>query len=381
VAEHDAELSPHDAVAVQASLGRALHYAGDTGAAHALVEGALAAARGLGHPELLTHALAASVQIRVPMHAYDFDVIVARAGEVWDLREQVEDRMPAASMMEYATVASLARGARAEAMDWLKRLEFLTEVTGSRFERYVLMCQRQATSFLDGDLDLAEQRAGQNLEFAEELGEDVSGVHGVQMFLIRREQDRLGELVPVVRMLLRANPAAAMWRPGLVLLLSSVELRDDAETLLHELVTTGFAGLPRDSLFPAAVAFLAESAWLLRAAEARGQLEQSLLPWAGTGISVGHFVGHLGAADRYLGLLAELAGRLDDAARRLSDALDFNRGLGAVIWEAHTLADLAGVERARGALDRARLHVAEARVLAERHGFAAVHRRLDALAF
>jgi class 3 adenylate cyclase/tetratricopeptide (TPR) repeat protein len=379
-AEHAGALAPRDAIAVQASLGRALHYAGETEAANEIGEAALGAARRLGDVKLLTHALSASVQIRVPMRAEDFGVIVDRAQEVWELRDETDDLTAAESLSVYAVVACLCRGARDDAMFWLRRVQQTVDITGWRFERYVLNSLLQTTAFLDGDLARAETGAEQNLEFSQQLGEDVSGVHGVQMFLIRREQDRLDELVPVVRMLLQVNPATAMWRPGLVLLLATVGMAEEAGGQLRDLVATGFRGLPRDNLFPAAVAFLAESAFLLDARDAARELERSLRPWAGTGISVGHFVGHLGAADRYLGLLARLDGRLDVAFDRLNGALDFNRRLGAVIWEAHTLADLADVERTRGERDRARVRLAEGRLLAARYALPAVERRLRALA-
>ena len=170
-----------------------------------------------------------------------------------------------------------------------------------------------------------------------------------------------------------------MWRPGLVVLLVEVGMADDAGRLLLELAADDFGALPRDNLFPAALCFLAEAAFHLGAAESGREVEALLEPWAGCGAMTGHLVGHLGAVDRYLGLLAWLDGRLDDAERRLTAALDFNRRLGAVIWEAHTLVDRAALGSARDEIDVAHECSAAARVLAERHGLAAVARRLDAL--
>ena len=50
-----------------------------------------------------------------------------------------------------------------------------------------------------------------------------------------------------------------------------------------------------------------------------------------------------------------------------------------MIWEAHSLVDLAALGWARGDIDTARERGVGARILAERHGLAAVGRRLDAL--
>ena len=376
---HADALSPSRAIRVRASLGRALHYAGRVESALHVVEDAVGAARRLGDPSVLAHALTASVQTRVPMLLADLDIVIERAEEVWRLRDRIDDPNLLSTAAEYASVACLSRADRDGALRWLDRLRESAERLGSRFTEFVLLCKWQVMTFLDGDLVEAERQAEANLEFGRQLGEDVSGVHGVQLFLIRREQDRLVELVPVVRMLLELNPATAMWRPGLVVLLAEVRMTDDAARLLLDLAAHDFAALPRDNLFPAALCFLAEAAFHLGAAVPGRDIEALLEPWAGSGAMTGHLVGHLGAVDRYLGLLAWLDGRLDDAEHRLTAALDFNRRLGAVIWEAHTLVDLAALALARDEIDVSRERRVGARILAERHGLAAVTRRLDAL--
>jgi hypothetical protein len=313
------------------------------------------------------------------MRLADLDVVIERAEEVWRLRDLADDPDLIGTAAEYASVACLSRADREGALRWVERLRQTAERLGGRFTEFVLLCKLQVMTFLDGDLVEAEQQAEANLEFGRQLGEDVSGVHGVQMFLIRREQDRLGELVPVVRMIVKLNPATAMWRPGLVVLLVEVGMTDDATRLLLDLAVQDFAALPRDNLFPAALCFLGEAAFHLGATVPGSEIEALLGPWAGSGAMTGHLVGHLGAVDRYLGLLAWLDGRLDDAEHLLTLALDFNRRLGAVIWDAHTVVDLAALDVARGDLDVARERGVEARALAERHGLAAVTRRLDAL--
>jgi hypothetical protein len=55
-----------------------------------------------------------------------------------------------------------------------------------------------------------------------------------------------------------------------------------------------------------------------------------------------------GSAARYLGILATVMGRLDEAERWLLQALAMNRRIGASPWVGHTLADLAAVLVKRG---------------------------------
>jgi tetratricopeptide (TPR) repeat protein len=365
------------AVLVQASFGRALHYIGQTEEPRRITEEALAAARRLDDPALLAHALLTSIQIRVPMIGPDYAVVVDRTHELWSLHDRLPDPDPIAHATEYAVAVCLDLGERERADELLARLVNLSDRLGVRFIRYVLMSQLEVIAFIDGDLERAEREAEATLEFGRQLGEDVTGVHGIQMFLIRREQDRLAELVPVVQMVLRLNPASAMWRPGLVLLLAESGLREEARGFLDELATNRFAAVPHDNLLPTALCFLAESAARLDAVEHAPELSDLLEPWAGYGVSGGHMVAYLGATDRYLGLLAALDGRLDDAETRLRSALAFNRSVGAKVWEAHTLVDLARVALERGEVRIAEEHAVAARALAARLGLKAVLRDLD----
>jgi class 3 adenylate cyclase/tetratricopeptide (TPR) repeat protein len=377
---HASALPERQAVVVQASFGRALHYVGQTEEPRRITEEALAAARRVGDPALLAHALLTSIQIRVPMIGPDYAVVVDRTEELWALHDQLIDPDPVAHATEYSVAVCLDLGDRERADDLLSRLINLSDRLGMRFIRYVLLSQLEVVAFIDGDLERAEREADATLEFGRQLGEDVSGVHGIQMFLIRREQDRLAELVPVVQMLLRLNPATAMWRPGLVLLLAESGLRDEARGFLDELATDGFAAIPHDNLLPTALCFLVEAAARLDAVKHAPELAELLEPWAGYGISGGHMVAYLGATDRYLGLLAALEGRLDEADTRLKSALAFNRGVGAKVWEAHTLADLARVALARGDVAIAGEHAAAARIVAGQHGLLAVLRDLGDIA-
>jgi hypothetical protein len=378
-AAHEADLPPEQAVVVRASLGRAMHYVGHVEKPRRIAEEELAAARRLADPRVLAHTLLISIQTRIPLRRPDLEPVIERADELWDLRDRLADADPVAHALEYATAACLDLGDRSRADSRLARLVEVSDRLGSRFIQYVLMSHLQVVAFNNGDLDGAERQADATLEFGHQLGEDVSGVHGTQLFLIRREQDRLAELVPVVQMILRLNPASAMWRPGLLLLLAEVGMHEEAQSLLRELAAGRFAAVPHDNLYPTALCFLAETAARLGAGDHAGELAALLEPWTGLGIAGGHMVAYLGAADRYLGLLARLDGRLDDAARLLDAAVAFNRGVGTAVWTAHTHVDLAEVELVRSHVGSAAAHAVEARALAERHGLAAVARRVAAL--
>jgi tetratricopeptide (TPR) repeat protein len=375
---HSSDLPSDRAVVVRASLGRALHYVGEGDEGVGIVEAALNEARELGDPQVLAHALVASMVEQFPLGRARLDVQLERAEEAWRLGDQLSDVEPLATAAEFSFALCLDRADRSCAARWHDRLGAVLDRIGwSRFSRYVWMSQPQVMAFLDGNLEKAERQANEAMEIGRSLGSDVSGVHGVQLFLIRREQDRLDELLPMIRMLLQLNPVNAMWRPGLALLLAEVGIVDEARQVLDELAIDAFAAVPHDHLYVPSLCFLAETAVRLRAVAAGEQLAGLLAPAGGAGVTMGHPVGNLGAADRYLGLLAWLLDRLDDAEARFDQAVAFNRRLGAVIWEAHTLTDWAGVCVARDEATRGGELASQAKSLAESYGLPAVIRQLE----
>ena len=76
------------------------------------------------------------------------------------------------------------------------------EQTAQPFMLHVAEHYRSAIALCDGRLEEAEAAARRSHEWSRLLtGRDASGVYGIQMFSIRREQGRLAELAPVVRIL------------------------------------------------------------------------------------------------------------------------------------------------------------------------------------
>jgi hypothetical protein len=125
-------------------------------------------------------------------------------------------------------------------------------------------------------------------------------------------------------------------------------------------------------LFPAALCMLAEAAFLMGRPEPVGLIETELEPWATGGVPLGGTVSFVGAATRYLGLLAWLSDRHEVAEARFAEALAFSRGLESPLWTAHTLADWAGMRIARGDIAGSQPLVAEVAAIADRHALVAI---------
>ncbi|HUJ65226.1 MAG TPA: AAA family ATPase, partial [Acidimicrobiales bacterium] len=218
------------------SLARSYHYTGRFEDATTLADKALSEARRVGDPVALVHALTVSSQVRVPIFPAEADDVVALASEVWDLRENLSDLDEVCTVSEYALVSELIRGDGPGVDRWFGRLGSLSTVVETRFAQYVHINMQSMRALLAADLVEAEALAERSQELGRQLGEDVSGVYGLQMFLVRREQDRLRELAPMVQMLLSKNPVAEMWQPGLIALLAELGMRDEGRQLLNDLV-------------------------------------------------------------------------------------------------------------------------------------------------
>ena len=185
---------------------------------------------------------------------------------------------------------------------------------------------------------------------------NASGIFGVQMFTIRRQQGRLGELAPVLKQFLDSESQAATWRPGLAILHCELGSRDEARGVFEKLAADGFAGIANDTVRIASLAYLAEvCVWLDDTARA-ATLFDLLLPYAERNIVFGAHTASFGAGARLLGMLATTLQRWDDAERHFAYALAFDARTGGRPWLVRSRCEFAAMllRRARpGDHDRA----------------------------
>jgi DNA-binding CsgD family transcriptional regulator/tetratricopeptide (TPR) repeat protein len=246
------------------------------------------------------------------------------------------------------------------------------------------VCEHYASTLAlcAGRLAEAEAAAQRSHEWSRLLtGRDASGVHGIQMFGIRREQGRLAELAPVIGLLAGGGGPSGVWRPGLAALLAELGMEDDARRELALVRREGFEPL-RASLWLASLTYLADACAAVGDSELAALVYPELLPLAGGNVAIGHGVACYGAADRFLGLLAATLGETDRALEHFEQALVFNRAMGAPTWVAHTLYAYGRTLRLRGRDDdaaRASAMLTEAATLAERIGMPALLARARAM--
>jgi tetratricopeptide (TPR) repeat protein len=183
----------------------------------------------------------------------------------------------------------------------------------------------------------------------------VEGIYGIQMFTIRREQGRLGEVAALVKLFVEQHPATAVWRPGLALIYSELGLREEARHEFEILAEKDFTDLPQDAMLATCITYLSEVCAFLGDADRAASLYRLLFPYTGRNIMVGYLTLFYGAADHYLGILAATMSHWEEAERHFQDAITMNARMEAIPWLAHTQHQYAAMLLARGnAGDRGR---------------------------
>ena len=328
---------------LQASLARAYAHAGRSEDAGPAVALALQMARECGDVETLCAALSAALinegdPERVLEYAAELEQIAPRSGDPWNELYATSNGLR----------ALVTLGRLDEAAVMLSRHFAVTDSGRWPVFQYVGFGFQVVLSLAAGRFDEAETQA----EEAHTLGSEGNtpfdaGVYGLQMFAIRREQGRLDEVAPVLQLVSRLDDDQNLWGPGLAALYADLGMLDEARALLDSMRADRFGALPRDALWPACVSFLADTALALEDLHAAAVVAEEMASFAGLNVMAGMTI-CFGPADRWLGNLALLLGRPDDAARHLAAAAALAARSGSPVWAARVDHDRARLLAATG---------------------------------
>jgi DNA-binding CsgD family transcriptional regulator len=372
--ETDSALRAH----ALSALGRALVFVGQHDEAKRVRSEAIAMARRLGAPRTLAAVLCHAYWARATEPLED---VLAMLTEARELGAELDDAeiLAEASAWRIVTLVGLCQLEEAR-----REREALLQIAEQSRQPIWLHIAEQfgsALALCDGRLDEAEALAQRSWEWNPHLrGRDPSGVYGMQLFGVRREQGRLAELKPVLGLL--GDRGHTAWRPGLIVLLTELGEDEEARAELRRMRAGGFATVPRDSLWLASVAYLTDACSDLDDEESAGLLYPELERLAGANVQVAQLVACYGAADRYLGMLATVLRRWDDAEAHFEYALFLNRRMRAHAWTAHTLYQYGRMllrRNARGDRERAAEQLEEAAQLAAPRGLVRLLERLRVL--
>jgi DNA-binding CsgD family transcriptional regulator len=293
--------------------------------------------------------------------------------------EELGDTEIRAEAMSWCVPTFVALGDVDAARREVVALQETAEQTAQPFMLHVAAHYGAAMALCDGRLEDADALASRSHDWSRLLtGREPSGVHGIQMFSIRREQGRLAELAPVIRLLAGQPGSTGPWRPGLVSVLVELGMDTAARQELEQVRTDGLDSL-RASLWLASLTYLTDACSALGDEETAALVYPELAPLAGANVMIGHLVACYGAADRYLGMLAATLGEWDRAEDHFRHATALNRSTGMLTWLSHTLHQHGRARVARGDAAGAVPLLSEAAAIAEANGQRALLARIRSI--
>ena len=254
-----------------------------------------------------------------------------------------------------------AAGAKADLAEMAELASRLRQPSQDWFVAVYGACWRSSRA------DLAE--AESLMERARHIGERAQSWNAVvswrlQLYVLRREQGRLGEIEALVRRSLDEYPTYPIWGCVLAHTAAALGLADEARERVSALVADDIAALPFDEEWLVSTALLAEAASLHRSiAEAAAVLHERLLPYADH-VTVSYPEISVGFVSRYLGLLATTLERHEDAEAHFEHSLASHERTGARSWLAHTrrnYADMLLLRDGEGDAARAAALLSQAR--------------------
>jgi DNA-binding CsgD family transcriptional regulator/tetratricopeptide (TPR) repeat protein len=319
---------------LEAARAEALTHCGRAEEARVVLDSALAMARATDDEALARALQAALVSETDPHRLLDYAAqlqgVTDATGEVWYEAYVTVNRLRA-----YVTLGDLA-----EAKTVLARHYDIVKRSPHPILKVEALCYEIIFALAEGRFDDADAAAEEALQIGSDSHAGAAGMYGLQMFAIRREQGRLAEVAPVLEAVARRDEGSSLWGPGLAVLYAEVDRLDDARAEFDRLAPDNFATVPRDVLWPACAAFLAEVCIAIGDRVRAATLTEELLPFQGWNLAVGYTL-CFGPADRLLGGLAALVGDREAADRYFGAALELAERSGAAAWSAHVEHDWA----------------------------------------
>ena len=170
----------------------------------------------------------------------------------------------------------------------------------------------------------------------------------LQLYALRDFRgEGLDDLEPELGDLVSAYPARPVFRCALAHCHARLGRIAEAQQALDDLTRDDSASLPFDQEWLFGMSLLAETAALAGDVGSAAVLYDRLVPWGALN-AVDQAEGCRGSIARYLGLLAALLERFDDAERHFEAGLAMNERMGLLPWVARSQEDFARVLLRRG---------------------------------
>ena len=253
----------------------------------------------------------------------------------------------------------------------------LAETTNQPQSLWIVKAQQAARLLLDGRLDEVEQLAGACMATGQRVRDhNALLTFGVHLTLVRVEQQRVAEVLEVIRDFSARYPRIVGWRVLYAFALLRAGQLQAGEAEYRSLKGTGFA-LPDDLNWMVSMAWLSELSQAFGDATDQRVLYERLAPYASRLVVVGYAgIACLGSVERYLALLASKFASNEAAQGHFERAVDANRRASATLPLLHTICDYADWLKATGSAAKARQYLDEARPVIEERNLVGLRARL-----
>ena len=191
---------------------------------------------------------------------------------------------------------------------------------------------RAMRALLGGRFDIAESLIDEAFALGEPIQPETAlQYYAVQLATLRREQDRLEEIVESVAGFVQLFPNAPAWRCAELYMLAELGRLDEATPILERLGADDFSEIPRDVNWLPAMSLLSLSVIAIGDRAKADQIVELLEPFEGRNVVVGGVAATscYGPAAYNVGALLAFLDRPDDALAKFDIAVRLAEAMGA----------------------------------------------------
>jgi class 3 adenylate cyclase/tetratricopeptide (TPR) repeat protein len=298
----------------------------------------------------------------------------------WNRAERLGDPSLLLQMTLTRQASGFIVGDLEQVDDCVKATTSLLQRVNDPSAGWVIASQRVVRALVSGDVDVADERANDALRIGTDGGEPDADVwHAAQLIAVAWMRGAMAEFIPLLSQVAEDNPGIPAFTAYLAMAYAEGDHFDDAERLLDAFGASGLR-MPEDSAWMSGMVEYAEAAIECRSTGLAKMLYEVLIPYPEQFAFNG--VTNEGPASHYLGGLAAVLGRFDDAEAHFAVAAEQSDRAGARFFAART--DLHWGRMLleapdQGDLARARALLTRAHTSASEHGYGTVERRSAAL--
>jgi len=305
---------------------------------------------------------------------------LARTADALTRAERIGDPVLYFFAADWRAIAAVRAGDIDEMDRCLETVGLLANQLDQPFLNWAYATDRAMRALIAGNTDQAEELATEAFRIGTEGGEPDAGVvFALQQGIVSLQRGAMGDLIPIIEEMATETSALAAGQIGAFLALAHAEGDDvdGAGLQLEQFAATGFE-LPIDDVWLLAMVSYADAAIVCRDPQYAQPLSDRLAPYAAQWTVTGS--SSQGSVSHYLGGLATVLGRYQDADAYFTRAAELNNRIGAKFDTARTdllWANMRTKRNATGDLAAARDLFANACTAAHTYGYATVERRAN----